>query len=143
MPRTLYPQVLLDCTFDRLSSRFSEYGFQSLRCADKNGNTFSFKHGEELIRNTTTQLEMEAASELVWPSSRRGAPRGKARAYTAKVLILLLLHHKLLRMPNESNPQAVPLVFMQPWNEAEARAYYPTDEAIIEILDRSLAAVSS
>lgn len=86
----------MKCAFGRLSSRFSEYGFQALRCADKTSNTFSYKHGEELIRNTTSQLELEAISELVWPSAKRGAARGQARAFIAEVCNnFLIVEHTL------------------------------------------------
>lgn len=71
--------------FSRISSRFSEYGFQFLRCADKTSSTFGFMSGEQHINIYISQLENESRSRLRFPDAKRGQPRGASRSYTPPV----------------------------------------------------------
>lgn len=74
-------QELFKLDFSRLSSRFCEYVFQALRCADRTASTFSILRACDLLRNTGAQLVLEATSGISFPASKRGLPRGKAAAY--------------------------------------------------------------
>ena len=47
-------QELIRLDFSRLSSRFCEYVFQALRCADRNASTFSILRAHDLLRRNTT-----------------------------------------------------------------------------------------
>ena len=78
-------QVFIKCDFGRLSSRFSEYIFQLLRCADKTSCVFGMLRAEELLRIATGQLGMELQSDLVFPEAKRGQARGRMRAYVPTV----------------------------------------------------------
>ncbi len=73
------------CDFSRLSSRFSEYVFQLLRCADKTSCVYGMLRLQQLLRIVISQLTLEIQSGLHVPPSKRGVQRGAARAYTAQV----------------------------------------------------------
>ncbi|EFJ46900.1 hypothetical protein VOLCADRAFT_105344 [Volvox carteri f. nagariensis] len=75
-------KVLVKCDFGRLSSRFAEYCFQALRCADKTSCVFGFKRAEELIRIFISQLENEVDTDWSIPASKRGVSRGKSKTFS-------------------------------------------------------------
>ena len=81
--RTL--QVFIEPDFDQLSSKFAEFTFQALRCADRTSCTFSMLSAESQLRNHIAMLTSEVESGLEFPNAKRGAFRGKGAVYEVKV----------------------------------------------------------
>ncbi|EFJ44407.1 hypothetical protein VOLCADRAFT_106386 [Volvox carteri f. nagariensis] len=108
-------RVLIKCDFGRLSSRFAEYCFQALRCADKTSCVFGFKRAEELIRIFISQLQNEIDTDWSVPPSKRGVPRGKAKTF----------------FPEAEGAEAIGAIM----------DYYPDDKGIQLAIDKGLAKV--
>ncbi len=78
-------QVLIPCDFGRLSSRYNEYCFQHLRCADKTSTVFGMERAEQLFRILIAEQTLEVGTGLYIPPAKRGAARGQVRAFKPKV----------------------------------------------------------
>ena len=77
--------MLIKFDASRISSRFAEYVFQFLRCADKTSCTFGMEHAETLIRNYISQMQLEVRSQLFIPDAKRGSKRGQAAVFKPEV----------------------------------------------------------
>jgi hypothetical protein len=77
--------VFFELDYSRISSRFTEYVFQWLRCSDRTSSVFGCMEGEQLLNNLLAQLVLEFGTAVFFPDSKRGAPRGTARAHSPKV----------------------------------------------------------
>ncbi|EFJ50412.1 hypothetical protein VOLCADRAFT_88729 [Volvox carteri f. nagariensis] len=116
-----------------------EYGFQALRCADKTSTTFTFKRGEELIRNTTSQLELEAVSELIWPSAKRGV-----RLWSNRVACWHMHACAVVRVGMGMETGIIVgmvQVGVKEWDETEAASYFPDADVVQAIISLGLSDV--
>jgi hypothetical protein len=95
--------------YGRISSRFCEYAFQFLRCADHTSSTFSVMSGMQLVDIYLNTLVMELEGGLKIPESKRHNARGIDSVYKA--------------------PE-VPA--------GGASSYYPSDDEIHSLLDRGV-----
>ena len=71
--------VDLPLSAGRVSSRFSEYVFQFLRCSNKTSSKFSVLSGKHLLKLCMSTLRIEREAGWVFPPFKRGErERGKA-----------------------------------------------------------------
>ncbi|PNH00516.1 hypothetical protein TSOC_013656, partial [Tetrabaena socialis] len=78
--------VLIKIDITTISSRFVEYVFQELRCADKTSSVFNLLRVEQLLRNNISNARLQVGCGLRIPDSKGSAIRGEDSKYEVKVL---------------------------------------------------------